>query len=128
MIGAIACRRRNTGNCAYHGNVVSKFTANCKNQPKMKKYLIIIIMSLSFTSFGQNCAMLKNGKYEIQYDTKDRNSSLFEIDGNTWYSPALQQCCTTDCCLQFPQPPRRIGHPQEGHLVQGTPARASHPR
>ena len=39
-------------------------------------------MSLSFISFGQNCSMLKNGKYEIQYDAKDRNSSLFKIDGN----------------------------------------------
>jgi hypothetical protein len=50
------------------------------------KYLIIIILSLSFTSFGQNCSMLKNGKYEIQYDTKDRNPSLFEIDGNHYYA------------------------------------------
>jgi hypothetical protein len=52
----------------------------------MEKYLIIIIMSLSFTSFGQNCSMLKNGKYEIQYDAKDRNSSLLKIDGNHYYT------------------------------------------
>jgi len=43
-------------------------------------------MSLSFTSFGQNCSMLKDGKYEIQYDTKERNLSLFEIDGNHYYA------------------------------------------
>ncbi len=52
----------------------------------MKKYLIIIFLNLSFSSFGQNCSMLKNGKYEIQYDSKDRNSSLFEIDGNHYYA------------------------------------------
>lgn len=52
----------------------------------MEKYLILIIMSLSFISFGQNCSMLKNGKYEIQYDAKDRNSNLFEIDGNHYYA------------------------------------------
>ncbi|MGQ7944448.1 hypothetical protein [Flavobacterium sp. WC2509] len=52
----------------------------------MEKYLIVIIMSLSFTSFGQNCSMLKNGKYEMRYDTKDRNSSLIEINGNHYYT------------------------------------------
>lgn len=52
----------------------------------MEKYLILIILSVSFTSFGQNCSMLKNGKYEIQYDEKERNSSLIEINGNHYYT------------------------------------------
>jgi hypothetical protein len=30
--------------------------------------------------------MLKNGKYEIQYDAKERNSSLIEINGNHYYT------------------------------------------
>jgi len=52
----------------------------------MKKYLMIFILSLSFPSFGQNCSMLKNGKYETQYDDKNHDSSLFEINGNHLYS------------------------------------------
>jgi hypothetical protein len=52
----------------------------------MEKYLILLIISLSFSSFGQNCSMLKNGKYEIQYDAKERNSSLIEINGNHYYT------------------------------------------
>ena len=52
----------------------------------MEKYLILIIYCVSFTSFGQNCSMLKNGKYEIQYDEKERNSSLIEINGNHYYT------------------------------------------
>ncbi|MGZ9675399.1 hypothetical protein [Flavobacterium sp. GNP001] len=51
----------------------------------MEKYLILIIISLSFTSFGQNCSMLKNGKYEIHYDEKERSSSLIKINGNHYY-------------------------------------------
>ena len=30
--------------------------------------------------------MLQNGKYEIQYDEKERNSSLIEIKGNHYYT------------------------------------------
>lgn len=52
----------------------------------MEKYLILFIISLSISSFGQNCSMLKNGKYEIQYDAKERNSSLIEINGNHYYT------------------------------------------
>ncbi|MBG6188438.1 hypothetical protein [Flavobacterium sp. CAN_S2] len=52
----------------------------------MEKYLILFIISLSLSSFGQNCSMLKNGKYEIQYDAKERNSSLIEINGNHYYT------------------------------------------
>ena len=52
----------------------------------MKKYLIIFILSLSFACFGQNCSMLENGKYEVQFDSKDYNSNLFEISGNHYYT------------------------------------------
>jgi len=52
----------------------------------MEKYLTIFILSLSFTSFGQNCSMLENGKYEITYFDKKVNPSLFEIVGNHYYT------------------------------------------
>lgn len=65
----------------------------------MEKYLIIIILSLSLTSFGQNCSMLKNGKYEMQYDTKDRNLSFFEINGNQYY--AFQNGEKMDCEIKI---------------------------
>ncbi len=52
----------------------------------MKKYLTIIILSLCLSSFGQNCSILKNGKYETQYDDKNHGSSLFEIKENHYYT------------------------------------------
>ena len=52
----------------------------------MEKYLVIIFFNLSVTSFGQNCSMLKNGKYDIQYDSIQRNLSQFEINGNKYYT------------------------------------------
>ena len=48
----------------------------------MEKYLTIIIFSLGLSSFGQNCSMLKNGKYETQYDNKSHSVILFEIKEN----------------------------------------------
>ncbi|MES2574803.1 MAG: hypothetical protein V4572_07660 [Bacteroidota bacterium] len=65
----------------------------------MEKYLIIIILSSSLTSFGQNCSMLKNGKYEMQYDTKDRNFSYFEINGNQYH--AFQNGDKIDCEIKM---------------------------
>jgi hypothetical protein len=65
----------------------------------MEKYLIIIILSLSLASFGQNCSMLKNGKYEMQYDTKDRNLSFFEINENQYY--AFQNGEKMDCEIKI---------------------------
>lgn len=52
----------------------------------MKIYFVIIILNLSFFSFGQNCTMLKDGKYETQYDDKNRGSNLFEINGSHYYT------------------------------------------
>jgi hypothetical protein len=52
----------------------------------MKKHLVIIILNLGFFSFGQNCAMLKDGKYQTQYDDKNQGSNLFEINGNHYYA------------------------------------------
>jgi hypothetical protein len=52
----------------------------------MKKYLVIFFLNLSVTVFGQNCSMLKNGSYEIQYDSIKRDSSQFEVDGNKYYT------------------------------------------
>jgi len=52
----------------------------------MEKYLTIIILSLGLSSFGQNCSMLKNGKYEAQYDDKNRGSSSFEIKENHYFT------------------------------------------
>lgn len=50
----------------------------------MKRYLTIIIFSLNLCSFGQDCSMLKNGKYEAIYDDKNRQSSQFEVNGNKY--------------------------------------------
>jgi hypothetical protein len=52
----------------------------------MKKYFVIIVLNLSFFSFGQNCSMLKDGKYETHYDDKNRASNLFEINGSHYYA------------------------------------------
>lgn len=52
----------------------------------MKKYLIIFFLNLNFVSFGQNCTMLENGKYEVQYDGQNQISNWFEINGNHYYT------------------------------------------
>lgn len=52
----------------------------------MEKYLVLFFFNLSVTFYGQNCSMLKNGKYEIQYNSIQRNSSQFEINGNKYYT------------------------------------------
>jgi hypothetical protein len=47
VISAIACRRRNTGNCAYHGNVTSNFEQKKrKNKIKIMKKLNLLFTLL----------------------------------------------------------------------------------
>ena len=50
----------------------------------MKKYLLTIMFCLNFSAFGQNCSMLKNGKYETLYDGRDNYSDPFEIKENNY--------------------------------------------
>src|SRR5690606_28513067 len=57
----------------------------------MKQILVITFFILSFQSFAQNCAMLKDGKYKMQYDSQTPNSSVFEVSGNTLFTYENEQ-------------------------------------
>lgn len=67
-------------------NVGRKFNGHLEN---MKHFFIftalIIICSLSV--FGQDCSILKNGTYQIEYDTSFKNypKRLYQIENNNCY-------------------------------------------
>jgi hypothetical protein len=48
----------------------------------LHKYLILLFFS--FQCVGQNCSMLKNGKYELKYDSINQNSTFFQINENKY--------------------------------------------
>lgn len=50
----------------------------------MKNYCLLFFF-LTFSSFGQNCSMLKDGKYEIRYNDQLTGYEKFEIIGDKYY-------------------------------------------
>ncbi|MDP5000618.1 MAG: hypothetical protein NWQ15_01870 [Flavobacterium sp.] len=58
------------------------------NHKKNMKYLFFILFLVSLASVqAQNCHMLKDGKYRVEYDSVFKNypKYSFEIKGNVYY-------------------------------------------